>query len=98
MAARHRGIKSTNMVKAKSGGEASIAIPGRAVMEESKENSKGFKKGGKVGQMSDGGDCSPSERMDKTPRKARGGAATMRGRSPMSAAASTTTPKGGTTH
>lgn len=74
-----------------------MAIPGVAVMHESKKSSDGFKKGGKVGQMADG-DCGSSGRMDKAPRKARGGAATMRGRSPLSAANSTSMPKGGTTH
>lgn len=95
MAARHKK-SSTVMAKPASGGEAPIAIPGVAVMHESKQGSKGFKKGGKVGQMADG-DCGPG-RMDKAPRKARGGAATMRGRSPLSAANSTSMPGGGTTH
>ncbi len=97
MAARHKAKSSSVMVPAKPGGEAPIAVPGVAVMHESKQSSKGFKKGGKVGQKADG-DCAPGMRMDKAPRKARGGAATMRGRSPLSAANSTSMPSGGTTH
>jgi hypothetical protein len=91
--------KHTNMVKPKPGGAAPVAIPGVAVMHESKKGSSGFKKGGRIkGQMA-GGECmSDGGRMDKTPRKARGGAATMRGRSPMSSASSTSSPGGGTTH
>lgn len=101
MAARHRGAKtktSSTVLAPASGPIPETTYPGKAVMEESKQSSKGFKKGGKVGQMADGGECGPSGRMDKTPRKARGGAATMRGRSPLSAANATSMPKGGTSH
>ena len=88
---------SAVLVNAK-GAAPETTFPGKAVMQESKESSKGFKKGGRIkGQMADG-DCGPGGRMDKAPRKARGGAATMRGRSPMSGAASTTMPGSGTTH
>ncbi len=87
--------KSSVLVKAKPGGEAPVAIPGVAVMHESKKGSSGFKRGGRT-QMAEGG-CAPG-RMDKSPRKARGGAATMRGRSPMSGASSTSMPGGKTTH
>lgn len=91
--ARHaRPAAPAVMVKATSSGEPPVAIPGKAVMQESKEGSKGFKKGGAAT-----GDCAPG-RMDKPVRKARGGAATMRGRSPMSAAASTSMPSGKTSH
>ncbi len=94
-----KGSKSSVMVKAKPGGEAPIAIPGVAVMHESKKGSSGFKKGGRIkGQMADGDCMADGGRMDKAPRKARGGAATMRGRSPMSSASSTSMPGGGTTH
>lgn len=119
MAARHKNMSkaasSGVMAKPKPGGEAPIAIPGVAVMHESKKGSEGFKKGGGVpaglaawqashkskGKKDGGtasGDCAPGDRMDKMPRKARGGAATMRGRSPLSAASSTSMPGRGTTH
>lgn len=70
------------------------SVPGSAVMKESKKGSDGFKKGGQVSK----GDCAPGTRMDKMPRKARGGAATMRGRSPMSAASSTSMASTRTSH
>lgn len=92
--ARHKG---GNMVKASPKGEPAIAIPGKAVMEESKERSNGFKKGGGVKEMSGGGDCAPA-RMDKTPRKARGGGVNMRGRSPLSAANKVSSASTRTTH
>jgi hypothetical protein len=48
--------------------------------------------GGQIGVVGDG------MAGDKPPRKARGGAATMRGRSPMSAACNMSPPVGKTTH
>lgn len=95
--ARHKG--ASNMAKSASAGEAPIAIPGVAVMKESKKSSDGFKKGGAVkkGQMA-AGDCAPGMRMDKAPRKARGGSVTMRGRSPLSAANSLSPSSTKTTH
>lgn len=94
--ARHKG--STNLVKPKGKGEPDISIPGKKVMQEAKSKSDGFKKGGGVkGQMADG-DCAPSKRLDKAPRKASGGGVTMRGRSPLSAAASTSAASTKTTH
>lgn len=94
--ARH-SAKHSVLTKPK-GSAPETTFPGKAVMEESKEKSKGFKKGGGVkGQMADG-ECPPSKRLDKAPRKASGGGVTMRGRSPMSAAASTSLPSSKTTH
>ncbi len=85
--------KASSVLVTPKGSAPPTEFPGKAVMQAAKESSKGFKKGGQVA----GGDCGPG-RMDKAPRKARGGAATMRGRSPMSGAASTSMPGGGTTH
>ena len=130
------------------GGEAAapkIQVPGKAVMEESQETQKGFKRGGRTSskgghqpkapgfahkhgtvlpsqtdtppvdlnqaatgkkrggrRMKDGGaacdDGMAEARGDRPMRKARGGAATMRGRSPMSSAATTELPSRANTH
>jgi len=85
------------MVAPSSKGEAAIAIPGVEVMKESKQKSKGFKKGGAVSMASE--TCGPGMgRLDKPARKASGGGVSMRGRSPFSAAASTSAPSGKATH
>lgn len=64
-----------------------VNLPGVEVMKEADKSKAGFKKGGAV---KDAG-CAPGmkskSRMDKMPRKADGGAVTMRGRSPYSSAA-----------
>lgn len=88
------------MVKASPKGEAPIAIPGKAVMAESKQRSKGFKTGGGVGSESVAeGTAQPGQRLDKRARRASGGAVpSMRGRSPLSAAASTSEPAGKFNH
>lgn len=105
MAARHKmktGKAGTGsvMVAPNSKGEAAIAIPGKDVMEESKQRSKGFKKGGGVKSTSVACDTDGpvKGRLDKPMRKASGGGVSMRGRSPLSAAASTSAPSSKVTH
>lgn len=105
MAARHKmktakaGAGSV-MVAPEKKGEASIAIPGVDVMKESKQKSKGFKKGGGVKSTSCASETTGpvKGRLDKPMRKASGGGVSMRGRSPLSAAASTSAPSGKVTH
>ncbi len=105
MAARHKmktakaGAGSV-MVAPKAGGEAAIAIPGVDVMHEAKQKSKGFKKGGGVKSESCASETTGpvKGRLDKPMRRASGGGVSMRGRSPLSAAASTSAPSGKTTH
>lgn len=92
-----KGKSHSVLVKPKGGGEPAANLPGVEVMHEAKKGSHGFKDGGKVEQeaeesMKKGG------RLDKKARKARGGGVTLRGRSPLSSAASTTMPGGSTTH
>ncbi len=95
---KKKGSASSVLVNPK-GSAPETTFPGKAVMVESKKGSSGFKRGGRTkGQMASGDCMSDGGRMDKTPRKARGGAATMRGRSPMSGASSTSMPGGSTTH
>lgn len=104
MAARHMKTAKAGagsvMVAPSSKGEAAIAIPGKDVMQESKQRSKGFKKGGGVKSESMASEtCGPGKgRLDKPMRKASGGGVSMRGRSPLSAAASTSAPSGKVTH
>lgn len=104
MAARHmktgKAGAGSVMVAPKSGGEPAIAIPGKAVMQESKQRSKGFKRGGGVGSESVAeGTAQPGQRLDKRVRRASGGAIpSMRGRSPLSAASSTSMPSGKFNH
>ena len=78
---------SSVMVPAKQGGEHPTQFQGKAVMTESKEKSKGFKRGGRAkGDQMAAGECGPGM-SQKPPRKASGGGVgTMRGRSPLSAA------------
>lgn len=87
------------MVKPASAGEPPTEFPGKAVMKESKQKSAGFKRGGGVKDCgtADGG-MAKGGRMDKAPRKAAGGAATMRGRSPYSAASNVAAASTKTTH
>lgn len=101
MAARHR--KKGNMVKPSKMGEPKIEIPGDEVMKEAKVKSDGFKRGGatkmKKGGEADCGDAtSMAGRLDKAPRKARGGGVSMRGRSPFSAASKVSAASGSTNH
>lgn len=102
MAARHR--KKGNNVKPSKMGEPKIEIPGDEVMKEAKAKSDGFKRGGalKKGGMADcDGDMdatSKASRLDKAPRKARGGGVSMRGRSPFSAASKVSSASGSTNH
>lgn len=105
MAARHKmktGKAGTGsvMVAPSKAGEPATAIPGVDVMKESKQRSKGFKKGGGVKSESMAAEtCGPGKgRLDKPMRKASGGGVSMRGRSPLSAAASTSAPSGRVTH
>lgn len=88
------------MVKPSSKGEAPTQFPGKAVMEESKQRSKGFKSGGGVGSESVAeGTAQPGQRLDKRARRASGGSVpSMRGRSPLSAASSTSMPSTKTNH
>lgn len=105
MAARHKmktakaGAGSV-MVAPSPKGEPKTAIPGVDVMKESKQKSKGFKKGGGVKSESMAADTTGpvKGRLDKPMRKASGGGVSMRGRSPLSAAASTSAPSGKVTH
>lgn len=94
---------SSVMVPASKKGEPATTFPGKAVMQESKERSKGFKRGGRTkgGSESMASEtCGPTTggRLDKAPRKASGGAVTMRGRSPLSAANSLSAASTKTTH
>ncbi len=106
MAARHKSMKTGKagsdsvMVAPKSSGEPAIAIPGVDVMKESKQKSKGFKKGGGVKSESCASETTGpvKGRLDKPMRKAGGGGVSMRGRSPLSAAASTSAPSAKVTH
>lgn len=85
MAARHR--KS---------GKAKPGVPGMDVMKEAVAAPHGFKSGGATGLKSGGvagGDKGPPN-MGKVPRRASGGAATMQGRSPYSAATKIKSPSG----
>ena len=99
MAARHR--KKGNMVKPSKAGEPKIEIPGDEVMKEAKAPAHGFKRGGAPkkgvgGGMAEGDAVSSAARLDKAPRKARGGS--LRGRSPMSGACNTTPASTSTNH
>ena len=100
MAARHKRGGSSGLVAPKAGGEAPIHIPGDEVMKQSKQGSKGFKRGGGVKSTSMAAEtCGPVKgRLDKPMRKASGGGVSMRGRSPLSAAANTSAPSGRATH
>lgn len=90
---------STVMAKPSKKGEPETTFPGKDVIAESKERSKGFKRGGGIKSESvAAGTCMPGQRLDKPKRRASGGAVSMRGRSPLSAAASTDMPSAKTTH
>jgi hypothetical protein len=94
-----RKASSSVLVAPSPKGEPATQIPGKDVMIESKQRSKGFKKGGGVKSESVAeGTCQPGQRMDKPMRKARGGSVNMRGRSPLSAAASTSAASTRVTH
>lgn len=82
--------------RSKGAGKVKPGIPGLQVMDEAVAKGHGFKKGGKVV----GKDCPPADggmskpRADRPARKASGGAVTMQGRSPYSAASSVRSPGG----
>lgn len=86
MAARHR-----------KGGKVKPGVPGMDVMKEAVAPAHGFKAGGATGGLKSGGvahgDKAPPN-MGKIPRRASGGAATMQGRSPYSAARKISSPSG----
>lgn len=94
------GFKRGGAIKKQGGGglpaqassRAGTALANRPALPSQAQGTRPFKKGGKV-QTADG-NCPPG-RMDK---KRRGGRVTMRGRSPMSAAASLSGVSGGRTH
>lgn len=99
-AKKNRPAAPSVMEKPSPKGEAPTQFPGKAVMQESKQRSKGFKSGGGVGSESVAeGTAQPGQRLDKRVRRASGGSVpSMRGRSPLSAASSTSMPSGKFNH
>lgn len=78
--------------RSKNVGAPKPGVPGMAVMEEAVAPAHGFKRGGKVGMTAAGEKA--KARADRMPRKKSGGAVTMRGRSPYSAAGNQRSPAG----
>ncbi len=105
------GFKRGGKIKGKGSlpkvaGKAHSMGPVRPFMTETPPESlnaaDGSKRGGKAHHKKDGGeacdDGMAAKRMDRPHRKARGGATTMRGRSPLSSAATTEMPSRANTH